>query len=121
MTQEQKRSRKRPISESDGDDKDLSVSFMFRGGTADTRLFAWQAILVFCGHTAATPMPAGIFFPGLADPGPDTALPLNYASYQGLVHLLACLTRHDSGAGGRGGATALEITVAGQPMFNVVF
>jgi hypothetical protein len=111
----------RPISESGGDDKGLSVSFMFRGGTADTRLFAWQAILVFCGHTPATSIPAGIFYPGLADPGADMALPLSYASYQGLFHLLACLTRHASGAGGRGGATTLEITVAGQPMFGVVF
>lgn len=94
---------------------------MFRGGTAVTRLFAWQAIHVFSGHTAATPMPAGIIYPGLTDPGPDTALPLNYASYQGLVHLLACLTSHASGAGGHGGATTLEITLAGQPMFQVDF
>lgn len=104
-----------------GRSKDFPVSFIFRGGTAVTRLFAWQAIHVFSVHTAATRMPAGIIYPGLTDPSADTALPLSYASYHGLVHLVVCLMSHASGIGGRGGATTLEITVAGQPMFNVDF
>lgn len=64
-------------------------------------------------------MPAGIVYPGLNDPGVGIALPLNYASYQGLVHLVACLTMHASGANARGSAITLEITVAGQPTFSV--
>lgn len=66
-------------------------------------------------------MPADIVYPGLVDPDADTDLPLVYHSYEGLIHLLACLTRHASGVGGRGGATTLEITAEGQPMFAVDF
>ena len=64
-------------------------------------------------------MPAGIYYPGLVDPGVGIALPLNYSSYQGLVHLLACITVHPSGATARGANTTLEITIQGQPNFSI--
>ena len=101
--------------------QDPLVTFMFQGGTAAARLAAWQAALVFCNHTKSTPMPAGIVYPGLTDPGVGVALPLSYYTFEGLIQLTACLTMHASGATARGSATTLEITVAGQPTFSVQF
>ncbi len=101
--------------------QDPNVTFLFNGGTPVTRVEAWQAVLQFCNHTATTPMPACIVYPGLNDPGVGVALPSNYASYQGLIHLVACLTTHASGANARGSAITLQITVAGQPTFSVEF
>ena len=99
--------------------QDPNATFLLRGGTPVTRVEAWQAVHVFCTHTATTPMPAGIVYPGLTDPGVGVVLPLTYASYQGIIHLVACLTMHACGANARGSATTLQITVAGQPTFSV--
>ena len=103
-----------------GAGKDPNVSFEFIGGTAATRAFIWQAILVFCQHTSVTPMPAGILYPGIVDPGVGVALPLTYTSYQGIVHLIASLTHHPSGLPARGALTEVQISIAGQPQFNIV-
>ncbi len=99
--------------------KDPNVSFEFQGGTPASRTVVWQAIHVFCQHTTATPMPAGIAYPGVVDPGVGVALPLTYTSYQGIVHLIASLTHHPSGAHARGALTELQITITGQPLFSI--
>ena len=99
--------------------KDPSVLFMLHDGTAATRTIVWQAIHVFCQHTANTSMPAGIVYPGVVDPGVNVALPLIYLTYQGLIHLLSCLSVHPSGADARGAETILQIQVQGQPDFSI--
>ncbi len=101
--------------------EDPSVTFKFQGGTAATRFAAWQAVLIFCNHTKSTPMPAGTMYPGLTDPGVGVALPLTYNTFEGLIHLAACLTMHASGETARGSAITLEITVAGQSTFSIQF
>ena len=98
---------------------DQAVSFMLHGGNEDSRLAIWQSVHFFCQHTATTPMPAGIVYPGLIDPGVNVALPLTYSTFQGLIHFLACLSIHPSGAPARGAATTVDITVQGQPTFSV--
>jgi hypothetical protein len=100
--------------------QDLALSFMLQGGNMETRKFIWQAIHFFCQDTAATNMPADILYPGLVDPGVNVALPFNFWTYQGLIHLLSCLTVHPSGVPARGAATTLEIIIQGQPNFSIV-
>ena len=104
-----------------GGSKNLHVSFEFQGGTPATRVVAWQAIHVFSTHKAATPMPAGIAYPGVLDPGVGVALPLVCNSCEGIIHLLASLTCHPSGMQARGAQTELLVTIAEQPVFSISF
>jgi hypothetical protein len=100
-------------------EKDPNVSFTIRGGTPASRRLVLQAILVFTQHTAQTPMPAVIGWPGVADPGAGVALPLTYSTYFGLFHLIASLTQHPAGAQTRGRNITLEVTPQGHDMFSV--
>lgn len=99
--------------------EDLPVSFMLHGGNAATRTTLWQCIHVFGQHIATTPMPPNIAYPGLVDPGVNVALPICYASYQGFVNLLSCISVHPSGSPARGAETTLDITTQGQPTFSI--
>jgi hypothetical protein len=101
-------------------DIDPSVTFTMLGGNGASRLHAWRAIHVFTQHSAQTVMPAAIAYPGLVDPGAGNPLPLVFASWFGLFHVLAALTQHAAGAPARGQNLTLEVTPLGHDMFSVV-
>lgn len=99
-----------------------NVSFQMNQGSPASRTHVFKAIHVFAQHTASTPMPATVDYPGIGDPGVNVALPMCYHSLIGVIHLLACLTEHPSGLAAREGPAAeLAVTVQGHDMFRVRF